>query len=164
MWANAFLAQAESDWEMYKKMSRANEPACHILHYLQMATEKLGKAYYLSARTGVDEVQNSHQAFTKFLRLVARNGKLQKALSMNSAQLRAQVRQLLPIAHAIEKLAPALAKGSINTEYPWQAPDGTVKIPIHYEFALSATLQEKSGRRLLELVKAIFENFSFLHK
>jgi len=164
MWAEAFLAQAQSDWEMYKKMERANEPACHSLHYLQMATEKLGKAYFLSAGTGVDEVQNSHLAFTRFLRLVARNGKLQKALGMSSTQLRAHVRQLLPIAHGIERLAPSLADRSINAEYPWLAPDGTVKTPIHYEFALSAILLDANGRSLVELVKVIFEKFFLLHK
>ncbi|MDZ7362838.1 MAG: hypothetical protein ONB46_19245 [candidate division KSB1 bacterium] len=145
-------------------MSKANEPACHILHYLQMATEKLGKAYFLSGGTGVNEAQNSHLAFAKFLRLVARNGKLQKMLGMRSAQLRAHVRQLLPIAHSIEKLAPALAEGSVNTEYPWQSADGEIKIPIHYDFALSETLHSPSGRSLLELVKVIFDNFSFLQK
>lgn len=164
MWAEAFLSQAQADWKMHKKMRKANEAACHVLHYLQMATEKLGKAYFLSAGTDVEEVQNTHLVFTKFLRLAARNGKLQKLLGMSAAQLRAHVRQLLPLAHSIEKLAPALAEGSVNAEYPWQAPDGTVKTPIAYDFALSTTLQETNGRHLLELVNAIFESFYLLHK
>lgn len=159
MWAEAFWAQARSDWEMYTKMGRAKGPACHVLHYLQMATEKLGKAYLLAGGVGLDDVQNSHQAFTQFLRRVARNGKVQRELGMTAAQLRAHVYQLLPIAYAIEKLAPALAERSVNAEYPWQTPEGVIMAPMRYNFSLSAALEEKNGRKLLKLTETVLDNF-----
>ena len=51
----AFLAQARSDWNVYRLLSESREPSCHALHYLQMATEKLAKAYRMreSAKLGV---------------------------------------------------------------------------------------------------------------
>jgi len=87
MWAEAFLAQAKSDWQIYAKLKRANELSCHVLHYLQMATEKLGKAYLLAGKTTIDEVENSHLAFTRFLRFISRNGKLQQLNSPTGLNL-----------------------------------------------------------------------------
>jgi len=162
MWDEAFWAQAKSDWEMYAKLDETREPACHVLHYLQMATEKLGKAYLMARGTDVGDVQTSHQAFTQFLRLAARNGKVQRKLGMTAAQLRAHVRRLLPIAHAVEKLAPALAAGSVNAEYPWSTPQGAIVAPIRHSFALSRMLEGANGRNLLKLVEAVLENFFYI--
>jgi hypothetical protein len=163
MWADAFLVQATSDWEIYAKLKEAKEPACHVLHYLQMSTEKLGKAYLLLTNAEIEGVQISHQAFTRFLKLIARNSKLQKVLGMTAVQLRAHVRQILPVANAIEKLAPALAGKGVNAEYPWQSPDGLIVAPIRYKFSLSYALQETNGRNLLKLVETVLDNFFVLH-
>jgi len=45
MWSEAFLAQAKSDWQIYEHLEKTSFSKCHALHYLQMATEKLAKAY-----------------------------------------------------------------------------------------------------------------------
>src|SRR5882724_6463098 len=46
--AQAFIAQARSDWLVYRVLTESAEvPLCHRLHYLQMACEKLAKAYRL---------------------------------------------------------------------------------------------------------------------
>jgi hypothetical protein len=163
MWAEAFLAQARSDWQIYTKLKQANEPSCHILHYLQMATEKLGKAYLLAGKTAIDEVQTSHLAFTRFLRFISRNGKLQQELGMTARQMRLHVEHLLSIAHAIEKLAPALAGKGINSEYPWKVPNGKVVAPVRYNFSLSEQLDSPSGINLLKLVNIVLKKFWFLH-
>jgi hypothetical protein len=43
-----FYEQAWSDWQAYEALTRVSElPRCHALHYLQMACQKLGKAYRL---------------------------------------------------------------------------------------------------------------------
>ena len=47
-YAEAFAAQGRSDWTEYQHLSTLTYPSlpwCHALHYLQMATEKIAKAY-----------------------------------------------------------------------------------------------------------------------
>ncbi len=51
LFAEAFAAQARSDWRVYRHLARlrlqsqgSSFPKCHDLHYLQMATEKIAKA------------------------------------------------------------------------------------------------------------------------
>ena len=163
MRAEAFLAQAKSDWQIYAKLKRADEPSCHVLHYLQMATEKLGKAYLLAGKTTIDEVENSHLAFTRFLRFISRNSKIQERLGMTAVQMRLHVKSLLSIAYAIEKLAPALADNGINSEYPWKIPTGTIVAPVNYHFSLSEQLNGATGLNLLKLVNIVLENFWVLH-
>jgi hypothetical protein len=52
-WADAFLRQARSDLAVYHLLSGRSErdiPRCHALHYLQMACEKIAKAYRIRGR------------------------------------------------------------------------------------------------------------------
>lgn len=39
-----YLVQAQSDWNVYQFLK--SQPICHRLHYFQMCTEKLAKAYF----------------------------------------------------------------------------------------------------------------------
>lgn len=55
-WAGAFLQQARSDWQAYQLIYRSTLPACHGLHALQMASEKLGKAALLAGGMTANEV------------------------------------------------------------------------------------------------------------
>ncbi len=42
VWASAFAAQSESDWQVYDRLAAEPQiPSCHELHYLQMACEKI---------------------------------------------------------------------------------------------------------------------------
>ena len=50
---DAFIRQARSDYSVFERLraeSRSDVPECHVLHYFQMATEKLAKA--VLARSG----------------------------------------------------------------------------------------------------------------
>jgi hypothetical protein len=41
-WALGFAAQSRSDWQVYGRLAADQQiPACHELHYLQMACETL---------------------------------------------------------------------------------------------------------------------------
>ncbi len=51
MWYNGYLEQARSDWKAYNILQVAPISNCHALHYLQMTTEKLGKALLLAYGT-----------------------------------------------------------------------------------------------------------------
>jgi hypothetical protein len=66
--AAAFFAQARSDWQTYEYLTRApGLPRCHPLHYLQMACEKLAKAYRLrNPSANVDAIVTRHVGFAQF--------------------------------------------------------------------------------------------------
>lgn len=54
--------QAKSDHEMFVVCRSNGLPRCHSLHFLQMATEKLAKAYFW--RSG-NPPPKSHSGFVK---------------------------------------------------------------------------------------------------
>src|ERR1700736_5510082 len=73
-WSRAFAAQAKADLEARDWLLRnARLPRCHELHFLQMACEKICKAY-LMTRPGVDPrgLQGSHAYVAKNLPLIAK--------------------------------------------------------------------------------------------
>jgi hypothetical protein len=69
-----FLVQARTDVAVFKLLRKtANLPACHALHYLQMATELLGKAHAWKQGPRA----NTHRAFVAFLRSLSSNRRAQ---------------------------------------------------------------------------------------
>jgi len=94
-----FLVQARTDlvvFELFRKQPVL--PACHALHYLQMATEMLGKAHaWKHGPRG-----NTHRAFVGFLRSLSANRQAQKQMGFegrneNWAHL---IRKSVPLANA----------------------------------------------------------------
>ena len=57
--------QAQSDHRLFVQLRRNGAHKCHLLHYLQMSTEKLSKAYLW--RSG-HAPPRSHTGFVRFLR------------------------------------------------------------------------------------------------
>jgi len=161
-WMNAFLEQARSDWQAYHFVDHSTLQPCHALHYLQMATEKLAKAALLAGGMKPDELRNSHLAFTKFLRLAFRNRNLRLEMGMTGTQLRMHFANALPIADAIERLAPALAGGGVNPEYPWESPNGIVHAPTIYPFDLTQDLSAPKGVNLLKDISLMLRKFEQL--
>ena len=88
-WQLAFLQQARADWEAYQKTHETYWPACHRLHFLQMATEKLGKALLLAGQAELARVTGSHAAFVKFMQVASYDRNLQIRLKMAKPQLKA---------------------------------------------------------------------------
>jgi hypothetical protein len=84
MWSEAFLTQAKSDWQVYEHLNETGFPACHALHYLQMASEKLAKAYLLAGISEIEDVRSTHRAFTRVLQLIARSKRLERELQMTA--------------------------------------------------------------------------------
>jgi len=117
-WQRAFLKQALHEWAAYQKTLLPSWSACDRLHYLQMATEKLGKALLIGGNTSLERLLSSHSAFVKFLHVASNNHNLPAKLGLTKAQVKAYIRDFLPIAHEIEILAPTLAQGGPNPEYP----------------------------------------------
>lgn len=165
MWPDAYLEQARSDWKVWDLLKRQEIQSCHIIHYLQMTSEKLAKAFLLSSGTiKVEKVQRTHLAFRRFLQVAARNAALQELLGMTSAQLRSHIAKMIPIADTIERLSPALAEGGPNVEYPWQSPDHTIQIPTQFDFYQITELQKPGGVNMVKFIQKVLDKFYYLFK
>ncbi len=151
-----FLVQAKSDFGVFVRLRRDPQiHACHTLHYLQMATEMLGKAHHW--RGG--PLRGSHKAFVGFLRSLTTNRQAQGDLGYggqneNWAHL---IRRSIPLADRIERLAPALTDGP-NPEYPWPR-DNPQAAPAEFTFDLWVELQETAdGRHFIKLLSDLFRS------
>src|SRR5215208_5917868 len=104
--------QAKSDHGVFVMLRKQGVHECHLLHYLQMATEKLAKAYLW--RSGVAPPP-SHVGFPRFLRaLMTRSSADLRRIARvfdfaRPRDLEAWVRQVHPLAHELQNLAPAAA-------------------------------------------------------
>src|SRR5437763_12873135 len=70
-----YFDQAKSDFEIFQFLK--GKPACHRLHYLQMCTEKLGKAFFFKKPPPYP----SHAGFVKFLRNLSTRRNIWRALN-----------------------------------------------------------------------------------
>jgi hypothetical protein len=150
-----FLVQARADHTVFAMLRRQPElRACHALHYLQMATELLGKAHAWEHGPPT----KTHRAFVAFLRRISPNRQAQKQLGFegqneNWAHL---IRKSVPLAKRIEDLAPALALDGPNPEYPWPRLDPRIA-PAEHSFEVWQELQETAaGRQFLNMVERLF--------
>jgi hypothetical protein len=150
-----FLVQAREDFrvfEMFRKDPRF--PRCHALHYLQMATELLGKAH--AWRSGPRAT--THRAFVGFLRSLSTNRHAQNQLGFEgrNENWEHSIRKSVPLAERVEDLAPALSPDVPNPEYPWPriAP---LNAPALHTFAVWRDLQETAaGHQFLNLIGRLF--------
>jgi hypothetical protein len=151
-----FLVQARTDlavFEMFRKQSEF--PACHALHYLQMATEMFGKAQ--ACKHGPKG--KTHRAFVPFLLSLRTNRKAQQMLGYQGRNENWQhtIRKSVSFAEAIQNLAPDLAGNGPNPEYPWPPTDPTAA-PAEHTFAIWQELTDTAaGRQFLALLKRLFE-------
>lgn len=130
-WRSAFLRQASSDYEIFRWMNENARPLCHQLHYLQMASEKLAKAFLCDR--GNRRPPQVHNVLVTFLRVAKLRGEFRRACKMSKPQFRSFIDGLLPLADAVEKLAPAAGPDNPNPEYPWEAA-GSVVSPLDYAY------------------------------
>ena len=130
---------------------------CHRLHYLQMASEKLVKSYQV---LGSDEApKKSHAGLIMFLKTLQSNPSIRKRLGFGDKhlQFRNYIGQLMPVAKAIEQLAPSLGDESdVNAEYPWLSLDGMVVYPASYGFKNFQIFQVARFVAFLERLVASF--------
>lgn len=150
-----FLVQSRSDFYVFERLKGDAElPRCHALHYLQMATELLGKARHW--RHGPNPT--THQAFVGFLRSLSKNRRVQDQLGYNRQNDRWEslIKASIPFAELIQNLAPSLCGDGPNPEYPWPVAEPKVA-PIEHTFKLWEELTETAGRRFLNLVSRLLE-------
>ncbi len=105
--------QAYSDCQVFELLLRQGIAQCHCLHYLQMVTEKLAKAYLWRSSS---PPPRSHTGFVQFLRFLGqiRDGRDRERIAQvfhftKFTDFQRRIRTLLPIVYQLERLAPALA-------------------------------------------------------
>ena len=105
--------QARSDHAVFVQLRRAGGHECHLLHYLQMATEKLSKAYLWRSRHAPPR---SHTGFVRFLRALldrrdSRAGSDRNRFGVRSSKdaLYDWVRSVQTLAYSLQNIAPAEA-------------------------------------------------------
>jgi hypothetical protein len=158
-WARGYARQARGEFEAFQTLERSPElPRCIRLHFLQMACEKLCKAYLCGSGTDPDELQTSHAFIAGPLPIIARQqfARLGGKETTRHSQTLRQVRQL---AREIELLAPTVTDGNRrpdNCEYPWEN-GGLLYVPIDYDFPNLNLLEQRAGRLLLKLIPAAIE-------
>lgn len=149
-----FLVQVRADFAVYELLWRQTDlPHCHALHYLQMATELLGKAH--AWKHG--PTANTHRALVGFLKSLATNRKAQKQLGFEGRNENWEhlIRKSRPLAERIEDLAPALAGDAPNPEYPWPR-DAPQTAPAEHKFEMWHELQTAAGRQFISLIGRLF--------
>lgn len=152
--------QVQSDYRAFELLQKHGAGECHLLHYLQMVTEKLAKAYYW--RSG-QEPKLSHKGFVRFFQTLMnrkRDDQLRIAKILGFASVAgfdAFVFGAGPIVYAIEALAPALSNGP-NPEYPWP-PSQPVFAPATYSFPEARMLETSNGRQLVKVIARAVQVF-----
>ena len=136
-WRDAFLKQARSDYSMFESLNEAKDPLCHKLHFLQMATEKLAKAYLCDWKSGPPK--KTHLGLVDFLKRSKGRRELRRKLGYgdkkNYAAYVTYIDSLLDIAGKVERLAPSGKLNQVNPEYPWRDDDtGAVICPLEFGF------------------------------
>ncbi len=153
--------QAKSDHDAFLLLRSQGIAQCHSLHYLQMVTEKIAKAYFW--RSGSPPPRN-HAGFVQFLRFL---GQIQQNDRQRIANLftftrfndfQNWIRAVLSIAYDLQRLAPALADNGPNPEYPWphERPEFA---PANHNFAIWVSLTSGHGRDLMRVIRIAVNRF-----
>jgi hypothetical protein len=141
-------------------LAASSLPRCHALHYLQMTTEKLSKAYRLTGELGATpENVRGHTRVEAFVLILFRSPKSLDRLRLHQHTVRHERKKFVATALEVEKLAPAADPQSQprNAEYPWEV-GGSVRIPADEAFA-DLDLQSREMIRFLKLVRLAVEDF-----
>ena len=144
-------------------LRRQGAAECHQLHYLQMVTEKLGKAYFW--RSG-SPPPKSHVSLVRFLQALDDRPqsdvkRIAVLLGFGTAlNFENWISTVTPLAYALERLAPSLAGDDAeNPEYPWPRR-ALIKAPVSHQFQVWKDLTETGrGRQFLKVIDAAVNHF-----
>jgi len=153
--------QAKSDHDSFMVRRGHGIAQCHSLHYLQMVTEKLAKAYFWRSGT---PPPRSHAGFVQFLRFLGHirqkdRDRVANLFSFNRfTDFQNWIRTVQPIAYDLERLAPDVANDGPNPEYPWPhaAPQQT---PVEFNFPAWTSLTSGQGRDLMRVIRIAVNRF-----
>ena len=173
----AFLRQARSDYSVFERLraeDRSAVPECHVLHYYQMATEKLAKA--LLARSA-QPVGRKHVAFTRVAAVLEGRDDVLKAIGCpEPREMGRFLARAEPMFRQVEGLSPKVAGDAAqasglqheqgrNVEYPWwelHPSTGQEWVaPADHTFHAFQTITVRSGDglRMQTLVRRLLDNY-----
>lgn len=152
--------QCRADYAVYELLRREGSAPCHQLHYLQMVTEKVAKAYLWQSGS---PPPRSHAGFHEFMRYLAWKKRDSERIARvfyfkRFADFRNWIRTTLPVAYALERIVPALAQDGPNPEYPWPH-NQPASAPIDHDFAAWGELLSTRGRELLRFIDTAVRRF-----
>ncbi len=153
--------QAKSDHYAFVLLRGQGSAQCHSLHYLQMITEKLAKAYFW--RSGIPPPR-SHAGFVQFLRFLGHirqkdRERIANLFSFNRfTDFQNWIRAVQPIAYDLERLTPDLANDGPNSEYPWPHAEPQ-HAPVEYSFPIWTLLTSGQGRDLMRVIRIAVHRF-----
>jgi len=156
-WVRGFARQADADfraWELYQRHSQAVAATCHQMLFLQMACEKLCKAYILKNQIqSPEDVQSSHGYVKKHLPTILKQ-EIAYLKSDKLAQMRHLMKQFSHLAKEIEVLNPSMDRQARpdNCEYPWDA-GGEILSPLDWNFQPLQLLSIAGGPTFLKLLR-----------
>ena len=154
--------QARSDHQILVVLRRRGDAPCHQLHYLQMVTEKLAKAYFWRSGTPPRKIHAGFGLFMRLLLQVPQPKQRQLADLFEFGRftdLQNWTMAALPLIYELERLAPALANDGPNPEYPWphRAPKHA---PATFHFPIWQQLTKTGqGRQLVQIIKTATDQF-----
>jgi len=154
--------QSKADHAVFVLLRQQGVEQCHTLHYLQMATEKLAKAYFW--RSG-SPPPRTHAGFVQLLRFLGQvrqsdRERIATLFSFNRfTDFQNWLRTVLPLAYELERLSPDLSNDGPNPEYPW--PHATPQFaPASHNFPIWNSLTSGSGRDLMRVIRIAVDRFA----
>ena len=125
-WAKGYARQADADFKTFEVLLPLAVPTCHKLLFLQMACEKLVKAYLCTDGTDPIALQTSHAYIARTLPVVIEQQAI--VVGLGGAAARSALKHAKQLCQEIELLAPAVKRGGRrpdNCEYPWTDDAGS---------------------------------------
>jgi hypothetical protein len=158
-WRKAYARQAEADLAAWQAVrTTAGTAECHRLQLLQMACEKLCKAFLIDGGTDPAALRSSHGYVANPLPTVIRHEILGQRGSLKG--MRGVLAHVRHLAREIELLSPACDDGGRrpdNCEYPWEDGSGRVRSPLDQGFHPSRLLAVPAGRTFVKLVRGAID-------
>ncbi len=146
-WRIAYAKQALTDLSAREKLlEHPDLPDCQQLHFLQMACEKLCKAYLCGQGVNPETLRGSHAYISGPLPIIAKQQFTQESRKVHVDRTWV-IAALRVLARKIELLAPAVHEAGrqpTNCEYPWEGPDGMIHAPCEHKFGID--LLHEKGR------------------
>ena len=155
-WRIAYAKQGQADLLAREQLlENPTLPQCQHLHFLQMACEKICKAYLCGQGSDPDDLRRSHGYISGPLPTIARQMFARTPNADRSWVLRA----IRDLARRIELLAPTVDQAGThpaNCEYPWKLSDSSVAVPAEHNFRINLA-REPAGRHLLKVLQVAAE-------
>ena len=143
-------------------LRRQGVAPCHQLHYLQMVTEKIYKAYFWESGNPPSKTHTGLGLFMRKLLQVPKSQRKQVASIFGFGRFKDfqnWTYRVLPLAYELEKLAPARAHDGPNPEYPW--PHARPRnIPATFDFDVWHQFTDTGcGRQLIQVIETAVVEF-----